>query len=236
MTLAPRIIWGIPMRRWLLCGGMCLCLLPVFEAGATEAGVAAAEALVRTQYHEMLPLERARALTPAAIARLAQMLADPAEQPHRANIVMALGMSGGEGAYEALAAYASQIPSGEVDADEYRAQLALRGAMGHLAASDSRALRHLIRELRHDTEPVGWSYRHLDGARLRQLLRRAAATGLGISGQPAAAAELQRLKARADRRPDESENWRQHLESVRALCERVERRGRLRVFSPLGER
>jgi hypothetical protein len=224
------------MGRCFLCVVTCLSFLPVFELGAAEAEVAAAEVLVRSQYHEMLPIERAQALTPAATARLAQMLGDPAERSHYANIVTALGMSGQEGAYEALVAYANRPPSGEVDSDEYRARLALRGAMGHLAASDPRALQHLIRELRQDTEPVGWTYRHLDGARLRQLLRRAAATGLGISGQPAAAVELQRLKARADRRPDQSENWRQHLESVGRLCERVQRQGRLRVFSSPDER
>jgi hypothetical protein len=116
-----------------------------FPAGArASADVGAAEALARTTYHEGVPYAEARKLTGEGAARLIEMLEDPAEARHHAQIAEVLGMSGRAGAYEAIARAAAAAPTGEVDAPTFRTRVALMAALGHLARSDGRALADLI--------------------------------------------------------------------------------------------
>lgn len=213
-----------------------LCPLYPVAVAAQDGGARAAEELVRGQYYEALPYARAQQLDPAGVARLVAMLADPAEAEHRPNIVAALGMSGGADAYPALAAFAQSAPRGAVDSAEYRARLAAPIAMGHLARSDPRALSYL-RTAAHSDAPTSWTYRHLDRERLGRLLQRAAISGLGVSGLPAADRALRTLR---DERVDDAkrrEARRAHIDEARELCGRVQREGAGRVFAgePEGE-
>jgi hypothetical protein len=76
--------------------------------------------------------------------RLIEMLADPVEAPHHARILLALGISGGAGAFEAIEAWAVQGPAdGEVDRAGFRAWQTLPFALGKLARRDPRALARL---------------------------------------------------------------------------------------------
>ena len=204
------------------------------STAAADAEQDSVEALVRARYHEGLPLESAQSLSSAQVERLAEMLTDPSEGEHRANVLLALGMSGRSEAYPPLAAHAAAVPVGSVDASVYHARLALRTALGHLAASDRRARRELVAELARQ-DPLPWTYRHLDGARLREVVRNAAASALGISGHPASLAELRRLRETAERDPAARVRWRRHLEACEQLGKRVEREGRARVFSGIGD-
>jgi hypothetical protein len=215
-------------------------VLLAFSIALTSVAVGAdaeqesVEALVRTRYHEGLPFESAQFLSSAQVERLAQMLADPAEREHHANALLALGMSGRSEAYAPLAEYAAVVLAGPVDAGAYHAQLALRTALGHLAASDRRARRDLIAEVARK-HPLPWSYRHLDGARLREIMRNSAASALAISGHPASLAELRRLREKSESDPAASETWRRHLQASEELGKRVEREGRTRVLSGIGD-
>ncbi len=204
--------------------------LAVGEAALGQAEPAAAEALVRRWYFEGLPYEEARGLTPAGVARLAEMLTDPAEAEHWANIVAALGMSGDPNAFPALARFAASPPEGDVASAEYRARLALPFALGHLARSDARALDLLVEQVRDPPASPAWRYRHLHGARLATLLRDTAITGLGISARPEAENLLRELADRAAADPDAPDALRAQLGESLALHRRVSVEGPQKVF------
>jgi hypothetical protein len=169
------------------------------ERSVAAAGdVAAAEALVRAVWFEGIPLARARALGAAASARLAEMLSDPHEAAHNANIVLALGASGQAGAFDALTTWAARTARGEVDRHAFRALRSLPFAMGLLAAEEPRALAWLLERAGADAPAPGWSFRRKRGARLGTLLRRQALTALGLSGRPEARALLEEVAEAPD--------------------------------------
>jgi hypothetical protein len=192
-----------------------------------DDGSVAAEALVRAVWFEGIPYEQARALTPQGVRRLVQMLEDPAEAEHHANIVVALGMSENASAYDALARLASLEPRGELDRRQYRVRNALPFALGHLARADRRALSLLEHEVGRSTAPA-WSFHHLRGERLRAQLERSAVTALGTSGVPEAEGILDQVGERALR--ERNAGLAAHAARARELCRRVAREGARRVF------
>jgi hypothetical protein len=199
-------------------------------AGASEEADYA-EQLVRARHIEGLPYSAARTLTPEGVARLSQMLADPAEARHHANIVAALGMSGRPEAFAALLQFAARAPQGELDRRAYRARLALPYALGHLARSDRRALNLLMWSV--SAQAPAWGYRHLRGERLRRELQRAAFMALGASGRPEAEALLETEERRARLLASE---LRPLLAEARALRARVAAEGAAAVFAGEGPR
>ena len=203
---------------------------PAARAQLAEGDVA--EELVRADYVEGLPYAEARDLTMAGVERLVEMLRDPAEAEHHENIVMALGISGAPQAYPALVEFEDKEVEGEVDAAEYRARRALPLAMGHLAGTDSRALRFLLDAARRQ-EPESaprWRYLYLRDQKLAGILRRAAITGVAMSGQPEAVTALRALRERARDDPSESDELRVHVREAERLCDRVMREGSDQIF------
>ncbi len=197
-------------------------------AGArASADVDAAEALARMTYHEGVPYGEARKLTDAGAARLAEMLDDPAEAHHHAQIAEVLGMSGRAGAYEAIARAAAAAPSGEVDRATLRARVAVLAALGHLARSDDRALANLLAAATLDGSTPAWSHGRLRGPRLTALLRRSALSGLALSGRAQAGATLRRLliDARGARAANRDPELARHLEAALKLHGRVASEG-----------
>ena len=209
-----------------------LLLAITYPASAQLGEVEFAEELVRAHFVEGLPYAEARELTPAGAERLVEMLRDPGEAEHHENIVMALGISGAPQAYVALVEFQDREVEGEVDAEEYRARRAVPLAMGHLAGSDPHALHFLLEAARREGLEAAprWSYRHLRAQKLAGILRRAAITGVAMSGQPEAVVTLRTLRGRA--RLDRSATFelRNHLDEAEQLCDRVMREGPDRVF------
>jgi hypothetical protein len=154
-----------------------------------------AEQLVRRVHFEGMPAEQAERIGPAGGARLIAMLEDPGERAFHANILIALGHCGCEGAFEAIRAWAALPREGELDRATFRAWQALPHALGELAAHDPRALAPL--EARLDEPSPGWTFRHHRGARLARLARRSAASSLARTGLPAAGEALDRADRRA---------------------------------------
>jgi hypothetical protein len=219
------------MRRRSTLFGLVVCVLGVAAASAARADSASdAEKMVSERYYEGVPYWEASALDGDAVKWLAQMLRDPAESEHHANIVMALGMSGRPAAFEALRRYANQPLDGEVDRDTYRAQTRVRLAMGHLARSDQRALRWLLDEVRKPESDPGWSFRYHHGQRLAAILREQALTGLGISGAGEAADALDRAVGKAKGSDVLAERRRRHARHARLLRDRVATEGPDAVF------
>jgi hypothetical protein len=204
-----------------------------FPASAAESSdVEAAEALARTVYFEGVPYAEARRLTDAGAARLAEMLADPAEARHHAQIAEVLGMSGRAGAYEAIARAAAAEPTGEVDRAAVRERVAILAALGHLARSDDRALADLVAAATASGPAPAWRHGRLRGPRLAALLRRSALSGLAISGRSEAAEVLQQLlfEARRARAGAGEPELVRHLESALRLHGRLASEGAEAVF------
>ena len=162
-------------------------------AGATEAEIDYAEGVVRTVYYEGIPHDAADAISESGAARLSEMLGEPGERAHHANILMCLGISGHAGSYQALVGYLAQLRDGEIGRPEFRAWRLVPVAMGHLARQDPRALRWLIAQLGNPSRE-DWSFLRHD---LPGLRRRGAILGLGVSGMPGAAVALNDYAARA---------------------------------------
>ena len=162
----------------VLCGGTSLAQAP---AGPVET-------LVRAVWFEGLPLEKAAELGADDGELLAEMLADPAESPHHANIVVALGACACGPAFEALAGFDSNPTTATEPYQTTAARRAIPQAMGLLARRDVRAL--------------GWlenrAKRPLAGRDRAARRRRAALMhGLALSESPLADALLADLEASA---------------------------------------
>lgn len=181
------------------------------QTGIQTLGIEEAEQLVRAQWFEGLPEDEAARIGPEGAARLVEMLADPAERAHHANILIALGLCAQPGVFEAIAAWADRPRVGELDRSTFRAWQALPYALGHLAHQDPRALERLEARLLTDPAPT-WHFRHHRGARLSRQSRRAAASALALSGLPAARRALDRAGQDVSDADLEA-----HLESMRAL-------------------
>ncbi len=189
------------------------------EAAAQTLTIAETEALVRAVYFEGLPEHTARRIGPAGAERLIEILNDPEEGSAHANTLLALGLSGQPGAFQAIRDWASTVREGEIDRNTFRAWQALPYALGHIARHDRRAVARLEALL--DAESPNWTFRHHRGARLHRLARRAAATALGLCGLPEAGEVLDR----AGQRSSDLE-FEQHLHSARALHRRAMARRR----------
>jgi hypothetical protein len=208
-------------------------ILFAFLADArANADVGAAEVLARMTYHEGVPYGEARKLTDAGAARLIEMLDDPAEARHHAQIAEVLGMSGRAGAYEAIARAAAAVPTGEVDGATLRTRVAVLAALGHLARSDDRALADLFAAATADSSTPAWSRGRLRGPRLAVLLRRSAFSGLALSGRAQAGEFLRHLliDARGARGNAGAPDRVRHLEAALKLHGRVAREGAEAVF------
>jgi hypothetical protein len=214
-------------------GAIFVASLFTFLADArASADIGAAEVLARTTYHEGVPYGEARKLTDAGAARLIEMLDDPAEARHHAQIAEVLGMSGRAGAYEAIARAAAAVPTGEVDGAALRTRVAVRAALGHLARSDDRALADLLAAATLDGSAPAWSHGRLRGPRLAALLRRSTLSGLALSGRAQAGAALRRLliDARRARAANGAPELARHLEAALQLHGRVASEGAEAVF------
>jgi hypothetical protein len=165
------------------------------SAASPDDEADAAAHLVRQTYYEGLPIDAARAIGPVGAARLVEMLHDPAERAHAANIAIALGVAAQPGAYEALAGALDAGASGEVDRPLFRLLDTVPLAMGYLARRDDRALAWLEERASSRGADPGWSHGPFRGQALVDQERRRAIAGLGLSGRSEAIAVLDAIAA-----------------------------------------
>jgi hypothetical protein len=201
-------------RRRALAASLLGLLVALAAVAAADPGVEEAEKLARGTFYEGVPLEDARALEAAGIARLIEMLRDPDEAAHHAQILEVLGMSGHHDAYAAVAATAAEKPTGEVDRDELRKRVAVMAALGHLAREDDRALADLEAAIE-SAPPPRWRHRGMRGDRLASLLRRSAVSGLALSGRDEAREALERIELDASADPEFERHLREARRDVR---------------------
>jgi hypothetical protein len=190
--------------------GALACLLAAATGVAAQPagpGAEDAEDLVRGVWFEGLPLDRAARLGPGDGARLAEMLADPDEAPHHANIALALGACGCGPAFEALAEFDAGIAADD-DPQARAARLAVPHAMGLLASRDPRALDWLIAQ----TEEPAPSGEDRPGRQRRTMVL----DGLALAGSPRADARLAALEEAAAEQGDAAIQRRAALARARA--------------------
>ncbi|MFK7896112.1 MAG: hypothetical protein AB8G23_09770 [Myxococcota bacterium] len=209
---------GSSFRDWV--GALCaigwlvgMALSVPCEASAQMLDASESEELVRQVYYEGMPEDAAERIGPEGAARLMEMLEDPAEAKHHAQILLALGLCGEDGALEAIRDWAATPREGAVDRATFKAWQALPFALGHLAERDARALDDLEDAMTEDGP--AWHFRHHRGARLHGMARKAAATSMAETGLPAA----RRVLERAERRSSDAE-FEAHLRGARALHQR----------------
>lgn len=207
-------------RRMVVLLATCACLLGwnlvvPSPSGAQLLSVEETEELVRAVYFEGMPEEAAATIGPEGCQRLVEMLADPEERASHGQIMVAIGICGPQGGFEAVRDWADAERSGELDRDTFRAWQALPFALGHLARHDRRAIARLERDL-NAAEAPNWTFRHHRGARLVSHCRRAAASGLAMTGLPEAATVLERAGGRSSDRDFEA-----HLSRSRAMHRQV---------------
>ncbi len=154
-----------------------------------------ADRLASAIYFEGVPFEAASDLSDGDVARLIELLGDPAEIREHPNILVALGMSGSPAAFDAIADYALRGSSGELDRLEFRARRSIAYGMGHLARVDSRALAWLIQAATDADVGPQQSFRQMDPDRVAGLQREGAISGLALSGRPDAARVLAEMIA-----------------------------------------
>ena len=154
-----------------------------------------ADRLASAIYFEGVPFEAASDLSDGDVARLIELLGDPAGIREHPNILVALGMSGSPAAFDAIANYALRGSSGELDRLEFRARRSIAYGMGHLARVDARALAWLIQAATDEKASPQQSFRQMDPDRVARLLREGAISGLALSGRPDAARVLVELIA-----------------------------------------
>ena len=172
--------------------------------------LAETEALVRSVAYEGLAIEQAARIGADGGARLIELLADPQEKRNHGRILLALGIWGGPGAFEAIEGWrAAALAGGELDRSTFRAWQALPFALGQLASRDARALAQLAGCFEAPVPP--FRFGRFSPTALRALERRAAASALVESRAPAAAQILESVAART-RDPELAA----HLDAVRA--------------------
>ena len=139
-------------------------------AAAADPEPSRADVLAAAIYFESIPFELASDLSEVEVARLIELLDDPASIRQHSNILVALGMSGSAAAFPAISDYAQRGSSAELDRFAFRAQRSIPIGMGHLARVDERALAWLIRAaLETGTEPRR-SFRQIDSNRVADLV------------------------------------------------------------------
>jgi hypothetical protein len=152
-----------------------------------------ADRLAAAIYFEGVAFEDVGDLSDVDVARLIELLDDPAEMRKHPNVLVLLGMSGSHEAFDAIADYALRTSSGELDRLEFRARRSIATGMGHLARVDGRALAWLIRAATDANDATQQSFRQIDSDRFARMMRREAITGLALSAHPAAARVLSEI-------------------------------------------
>jgi hypothetical protein len=190
-------------------------------AKSRDSEASRADRLASAIYFEGVPFEEARDLSDGDVARLIELLDDPAEIRKHPNILVAIGMSGSPAAFDAIADYASSGFSGELDRLEFRARRSIPYGMGHLARVDGRALAWLIQAATNANAASQQSFRQIDSERVAWMMRRGAITGLALSARPAAARVLSEIIATPGADPGIVE----HSDEALRLHERMSREG-----------
>jgi hypothetical protein len=179
---------------------------PSAAAAATAPGTQApaldVRDFVRQVFIHGVPYEEASKYDASAVPALLEMLRDPAEQAHWANIVVVLGMIGDPRAVDPLIALieAHAPPSG-LSREHYAAKTSALMSLGYLVnkSGDRKALDYL----KSGIAPTTWAAKDISGtapfqgslSERNRDFSKFAILGLALTGHPEAAEALRQLQA-----------------------------------------
>ncbi len=191
--------------------------------------------LVHKHYMHGIQYVQAKALGPAAVPYLIDLLDNPDEKEFWVNIIVTLGFIEDSAALAPLISFLSDAHA-EVDSFTFRALLSVPFAVGCIASNgDSRALGYLLDNLSPSaSRSAQWSFQ---GKKIDQLLMEQSVTGLAVSGRPEARAELLKLKEEIEKKEGPSDRL-LLIESVKdglTTMGRIENEGRANIFNPKRE-
>ena len=169
------------------------------DAGGTSAAVQDIRDFVRQIFVHGVPFEEAVKFDSSNVPTLIEMLRDPKEKPYWANIVVVLGMIGGEQAIDPLIAFIED-DSTEMTRDTYAAKTSAIMSLGYVLnkTGSQRVLDYLVKGL----QPGKWTERNAEAiapfqsnlAERNVDFGKYAILGLALSGRPEAASALQSLQ------------------------------------------
>ena len=160
---------------------------------------------VRQTFMHGVPYEQARALPPGASTTLIAMLADPAQEPYLANIVVTLGIVADPAGVDPLIGVI-QNGTGRLSREQYAAKTGAIMALGYLVngADDNRALQYLQQGATADGwdgRKIGWTSPYTESpAERSEQLAKVSILGLALTGKPAAADTLRQVAQRGGNR------------------------------------
>jgi hypothetical protein len=183
--------------------------------GGSGSGAAATqdiEAFVRQVFIHGVPYEDAVQFDSSNVPKLVAMLADPDEKPYWANIVVVLGMIGGEQAIDPLIAFI-EAGSSETSREVYAAKTSAIMSLGYVLnkTGSQRVMDYLVKGL----DPVTWTTRNaVSMAPFQSNLDernvdfgKYAILALALSGRPEAATALQALQQARPTAPVETREF-----------------------------
>jgi hypothetical protein len=156
---------------------------------------------VRQTFVHGVPYDQARALGPDASKVLIPLLADPAQEPYLANIVVTLGIAADPSSVDPLIGVV-QGGTGRLTREQYAARTGAIMALGYLANAidDPRAMQYLQQGATvggWNARNIGWSSPFDESAADRNLqLARVSILSLALTGKPAAAETLTQVAGR----------------------------------------
>lgn len=187
-------------RLLVLCG-IGMILLGWQMSGLTSAAQPMdIKAFVRQIFIHGVPYEEASKYDSSVVPTLLNMLADPKEEAHWANVVVTLGIIGDERAVDPLIAFLRKGEKGTLSRSQYAARTSVLMALGYLInkSGSTKALTYLKGSL----DPGVWGKRkvnwtspyHASVDDRNVQLSTLAILGLALSGHPSAAEALRSLQ------------------------------------------
>jgi hypothetical protein len=175
---------------------------PAEPEPAPAAGPPTIEQFVQATHIHGVPYDEARAYGPKVVPQLLQMLEDPRQEPHWANIVVTLCIIADERAVDPVLAFiARDAKDGSVSRAEYGAKSSAVMALGYIVnrTGNKKCLDYLRASVRSGAwaeRGVKWGAPEGASAAARDVsLSKKAILGLALSGRPEAAATLRELEA-----------------------------------------
>ena len=194
--------------RWLTLLTCCLvlsgCQATKYDLAAPTLGASASalpiREFARQTFIHGVPYEEAGRYDGSAVPVLLNMLEDPEEEPHWANIVITLGMIGDERSVDPLIGFLSKEEQEPLSHARYTAKSSVPMALGYLVnkSGNKKALAYLKDHVYPDSwgqDQLKWqSPYHANKEARDQQLSTMAVLGLALSGHPEAKETLREMK------------------------------------------
>lgn len=216
------------------------CALLLMLALCSTGALAQSEADINTRVDDLvgrhhmdgIPYPVAKALGPAALPHLFELLGNADQKLFWVNIIVTIGFIEDAAAIDPLVSFLEDTP-GEVDDFSFRALLSVPYALGCIASGgDNVSLAYLASYIQESqTRALGWSFR---GKPVAELIAEQSVMALAVSGRPEARKLLLDLQAQlaqaAD--PETFAVRADHVDQGLTIMDRIAAEGRAAILNP----